>query len=222
METIVCLAAHPDDIAYAMGGTLLRLKDRVRIHVLCVTKGQRGLPGQDPDQTAALREKEEQAACDLLGAELTFLEQMDGEVFAGEPLCRQVAGLLDGLAPSAVFTLWPIDNHPDHSAVSEIARKAVRLSKAAPPLIYYEAMYGVQAFQFRPDVYVDITDVMDRKVELIRCHVCQNLDDRMVQRAFPQCALRGSEAGCKYAEGFKFPRCPAMDPQALLTLGKRK
>ncbi|KKM86780.1 hypothetical protein LCGC14_1275580 [marine sediment metagenome] len=216
MESIVCLAAHPDDLAFCMGGTLLLLKDHCRIHVLCATKGERGLDGQGLDETAAIREKEEQAACDILGAELTFLGRIDREVFADEPTCRLVAKAVDRIAPSALFALWSIDSHPDHAAVSEIARKAVFLARTPPPLVYYEAAIGTQTTQFRPDVYVDITAVMDRKNELIRCHACQNPDDALVQWNLAQFRHRGAEAGCEYAEGFKLTRPIKMTPDALL------
>ncbi len=53
MDNIAILAAHPDDVACCMGGTLLKLKGQVAPHVLCATKGERGCPGEAMDEVAA-------------------------------------------------------------------------------------------------------------------------------------------------------------------------
>jgi LmbE family N-acetylglucosaminyl deacetylase len=186
-----------------MGGTAWLLKDRYKLHVLCATKGDRGVPGRDPATTAAIREKEEAAACKLLNAELTFLGQNDGEVFAGREVCQQVADILKEINPKAVFTIWPVDRHPDHAAVSEIATKAVRLGGINPEVYYCEEGRKSQTMHFKPDVYINITTVIEHKLKLIRCHVCQNTDDRMARHFLEQAKDRGKEAGCEFAEGFK-------------------
>ena len=129
MDNVVILAAHPDDVACCMGGTLLKLKGKVTPHVLCATKGERGCPGRPMDEVGAVRENEERAACRILGAELTFLGRIDAETYADQELCDRVAGVIDELKPVALFALWGIDRHPDHSAVSEVARKAAGLRK---------------------------------------------------------------------------------------------
>ena len=211
------LAAHPDDVAFCMGGTLLMLKDKVRMHVLCATRGERGLLDTPPDETAAIREKEEQAACDMLGAELTFLGQPDIETYADQEICDRVAGILDQLKPAVLFTLWPVDHHPDHSAVSEVARKAVGVGEARCPVVYFEAALSNQVSQFQPDVYVDVSPVLEQKINLVRCHACQNRDDRMVELTLKQSMFRGWECGCEYAEVFKITRPLKVAPEFFLT-----
>ena len=70
METIVLIYPHPDDEAYGMGGTALLLKEQFRLHLFCLSKGERGL-GQDPSpSTAAMREQEARTAAAMLNAEL--------------------------------------------------------------------------------------------------------------------------------------------------------
>jgi len=216
MDTIAILAAHPDDVACCMGGTLLLLEGQVRPHVLCATKGERGCPGRAMDEIAAIREKEERAACDVLGADVTFLGRIDGEVHADREICDRVAALLDDLKPVALLTLWPVDRHPDHSAVSEIARKAAGVGEARCPILYFEAALSSQVSQFRPDVYVDVTAVQERKLQAIRCHACQNPGDKLADFTVRQSTFRGWECGCEYAEAFKTTRPIKMPPAALL------
>ena len=97
------------------------------------------------------------------------------------------------------------DRHPDHAAASEIAKKAVYLSKLDCEFYFYEGGIG-KTSQFDPDIYVDITDVMKKKLDLIRCHVCQNVDDRLAKNAMLFGNFRARQTSIdknRYAEGFK-------------------
>ena len=217
MATILFVVAHPDDVAFGMGGTAWLLKDRYDLHVVCVTKGERGLPGRSLAATAALREQEEAGACALLGAKLTFLGKIDREVYADAETCRPVAEIIRRLAPVALLTIWPIDTHPDHSAIAEIAKKSVFLAQHPLEIIYSEEDMIGQTSHFAPDFYVDISRVMDDKLRLIRCHACQNASDRMAQAALQQATVRGRESGCVLAEGFRSLRPPATDDASVLT-----
>ena len=201
MESVLFVFAHPDDVAYGMGGMALLLKDKFELHLVCATKGERGLPGRGLAETAAIRESEEEKECKLLGANLNFLGRIDAELHADAETCRQVAEIVRRTAPIAVFTLWPVDRHPDHSAVSEIAMKAVSMAQKPVELVYFEADDDQTAL-FTPSLYIDISAVMDRKLELMRCHQCQNKDDWLAQAFLRKASRRGAEAGCTYAEAY--------------------
>lgn len=202
--SIVCIAAHPDDIAHSMGGTALLLKDAYQIHVVCLTKGERGIKGASAAEAAEVREKEEREASSLFGAEVTFPGIIDGEVYAERDLCQQVADMLKELKPKALFTLWPL-NVPDHLMVYAIAMKALHLAG-----VYYETeIYlsengiGGQTNQFEPDLYVNITDVVEQKLEVVRCHHSQHPTEDGVQKVLERNRLRGMMARCDYAEPFR-------------------
>lgn len=206
MKSIVFIVAHPDDVAFGMGGTALLLSKKYKIHVFCATKGQLGKGGRDipEEEVAAYRSKEEQDATKFLKGELTFLGKMDQGVFADESTCREVAKLLEKINPVAVFSMWSSDSHPDHSAVSEITRKAVRITDLQTELYFCEESTIVgQTTQFSPDIYVDINPVIDKKLQMLRCHKSQNNNDHLAQNMLKQCKFRGGEAGLEYAEGFK-------------------
>ena len=201
---IVFVVAHPDDVAHAMGGTAFLLRKKYRLHVLCASKGERGIKSKTPAEAAAIREPEEAAACRRLNARLTFLGQTDGEVFADGDICRSVAGLLRKLRPKAVFTLWPINRHPDHVAVYNIATKAVQLAGLSGSVELYMGENALEVTnQFNPDILVDISEVIEEKKELIRMHHSQNPGETHVDKVLERNAFRGRFAGVEYAEGFK-------------------
>ncbi len=205
MANIVFIVAHPDDMAYGMGGTAWLLKKKYKLHVLCATRGEKGLMHiKTEKETAAIRENEELAASkDLLGANVTFLDRIDREVFADKVTSEKVAKILIELNPVAVFTLWPIDSHPDHSAVSELTKKAIFLSDLNCELFFCEERLHSQTTQFEPDIYVDISSVMEFKLQMLRKHVCQNPNDKMAEYAIKQSGARGMKRNVEYAEGFK-------------------
>lgn len=205
MKNIVFVVAHPDDMAYGMGGTAWLLKEKYNLHILCATRGERGLPGVCTKQeTALIRETEERRASgDLLGAKITFLDRVDREVFADKKTSEKVAAILTELQPVALFTIWPVDAHPDHSAVSEIAKKAIFLADSNCELLFCEERMDCQTSQFAPDIYVDITSVMENKLKMLRCHECQNREDELIHWAIKQSRARGIESRVEYAEGYK-------------------
>ncbi len=205
-RNILCTAAHPDDVVHAMGGTAMLLKDRYKLHVLCATKGERGIRSKGMAEAAAIREKEEAAACAMMGAELEFLGQIDGEVFAGREVCERIAAVVKELEPAAVFTLWPV-NVADHLMAAAATVKALYLADQffTTELYFYENGMGGQTNQFDPDLYVNITDVIELKRDLVRCHASQNPTEAMADDVLERGRIRGRFARCEYAEGFKTP-----------------
>jgi LmbE family N-acetylglucosaminyl deacetylase len=206
MKSVVFIVAHPDDVAFGMGGTALLLSQKYKIHVLCATKGELGRGGRDIPmaEVAAYRSKEEEKATEFLKGELTFLGKIDQDVFADEATCREVAEYLKERDPAAVFSMWPSDTHSDHCAVAEITRKAIRFSGLSPELYCCEESTIVgQTTHFSPDIYVDISPVVEEKLAMLRCHESQNREDHLAQNMLKQCKFRGGEAGLEYAEGFK-------------------
>lgn len=211
MDSIVFVVAHPDDLAYCMGGTACLLKDKYKLYDLCLTKGVRAF-SDEPDQNLGLiRAKEEEAACKIINAELKFLDLVDGYVYADRQICESVAEIFKSIQPMAVFSLWPVDSHQDHAAVSEISRKALQIAKLKAEFYMAEASMFSQTSQFHPDIYVDISEIIEKKIEVIRCHESQNRPTAyskysLEELCLRQFSFRGAECGCKYAEGFKTMR----------------
>ena len=204
LRNILIVAAHPDDWECGMGGTALLLKDKYRIHVCITTRGQRGLGKEPSEETVKIRAKEAANACEKIGAKLYFLDQMDGDALAGKDKIGRIVQLLKDLDPAIIFTMWGIEV-PDHAAVSAMTRIALlRTGMIHDREIYFfEAGRGGQTNQFKPDLYVNIGAVKAAKDELIRCHVCQNADDKLAQLHEQQNRFHGWVARCDFAEPFK-------------------
>ncbi|MFA6104270.1 MAG: PIG-L family deacetylase [Victivallaceae bacterium] len=204
-NSVVFIVAHPDDVAHAMGGTAWLLHKKYNLHVFCATKGQHGITDKTPDEAAAIREQEEMAVCRKLNASLTFLSQMDGEVYSDRETCKIVTSGLKRLQPKAIFTLWPVNRHPDHVAAYDIAMQAVRLSGISRDTDVYMAENDIGGItrQFEPDILVDISDVIEQKKELVRLHKSQNQNEEAVSQVISRNVFRAKFASCTYVEAFK-------------------
>lgn len=98
-SAVLFITAHPDDVAFNMGGTARLLMQGSQIHSYCLSSCERGYDGKGqkpPPPNKALgdqREDEERASAALINAELTFCHQSDGHIFASEDICRKIADL---------------------------------------------------------------------------------------------------------------------------------
>jgi len=167
---------------------------------LFLTRGEFGIPGKPPAETAAIRSAEAQRSCGILRAQFVFADQVDGHTELNEVQYRQFGDLLETQRPDVIFTHWPIDTHPDHRAASLLSYDFWLACGKRVPLIYYEVESGAQTQDFWPTDYVDISSVEARKRTACLAHASTvdgwlPLHDEMQK-------FRGFEAGCKGAEAF--------------------
>src|SRR5690606_22008818 len=118
--------AHPDDEAYLSAGLMSRVAVAGgRVTCLTATRGEQGVPAddpRDPDEVGRLRERELRAALAAAGAhDLRLLGHRDGGCDA-VPHERGVAAVARAIAdtrPEVIVTFGPdgITGHPDHVAV---------------------------------------------------------------------------------------------------------
>lgn len=134
MKTILLVFAHPDDESFAAGGTVAKyIESGWQVHLLCVTRGEKGNTGPynnvSAQELAHIREKELSEAGKILGiSDITFLDYKDGNLSAVEPgeIEDKVYRQLTRLSPKVVITFEPqgITNHPDHIKLTVAATVA--------------------------------------------------------------------------------------------------
>lgn len=219
-ERVLVVGAHPDDPDFFCAGTVARwTAGGTPVWYLVVTLGQKGVPpGVDPATFGRTREAEQQEAARLLGVEgVTFLDGVDGEVFDTLALRGQITEVIRRFRPQIVVTHDPLTRlyrqHPDHRAVGFAALHAAfpasRLATFFPDqmALGLEPHPVVGALLFgseRPDTFVDIAPVFERKVEALQAHVSQTsafpggLHDRVRSRA----EEAGRLGGVALAESF--------------------
>ena len=140
MPRLMAIFAHPDDEG-AIAGTLARYaQNGTEVTLVCATRGEVGEISDPalatPETLGAVREKELQAACGILGIQqLRMLDYrdsgMDGTPENEDPRALvqanpaqaigEFVGIIRELKPDVVITFEPFGwyGHPDHKAVSK-------------------------------------------------------------------------------------------------------
>jgi len=197
---VVVTGGHPGDPEYGCGGTIALYSDLgYEVVIFYLNKGEwSDKPSYDP---GPVRVAEATKACEILKARPAFAGQIDGKAIVDQTHYEQFHRLIEAEQPNVVFTQWPIDNHPDHRAISLLTYEAwLRMGKKFA-LYYYEVSNGEDTVQFAPTHYVDITATESRKRSACYAHASQAPDkfyalQELVTR------MRGIESGHKQAEGY--------------------
>jgi LmbE family N-acetylglucosaminyl deacetylase len=181
----------------------------------------------DRDELRRLRESEQRAAAAVVGVDdIRFLGHADGRVEASLPLRRDLSRVIREVRPDLVLSqsgdrVWDrmYYSHPDHLAVGEATACAVypdaRNPWAHPELLAEghepHAVERMWVSGLEPNVYVDITDVFDRKIAALRSHTSQvssrtELDGLLRGWSTANAQLAGWDEG-RLAEAFREIDC---------------
>jgi len=219
------IIAHADDAEFGSAGTIARwVKQGVEVTYVVVTNGNKGSadPEMTPEALAALREKEQRAACNVLGVKnVVFLGYQDGELVPSLELRRNLTREVRRYKPDVAMvpdpTTWYFGNtyinHPDHRAVGEAALAAI-FPSARDRLTFPELLVeGFEphmvrevylSFSMNADTWVDITDTMDTKLAALREHRSQLPDMDEIDKNVRERAIAMAEGReMKYAEAYK-------------------
>jgi LmbE family N-acetylglucosaminyl deacetylase len=193
-ERVLVVVAHPDDIDFGMAGTVAQLTAAgSEVSYCLVTSGEAGEDDMSftSEELAATREAEQTAAAKTVGVtDVHWLRHPDGMVQADLGLRLDLSRVIRIVKPNVVMTQSPFRNlestygsHPDHQETGEATMRAVYPDARNPRAFTKELLeegYAPHAVsemwigqQGNSDLFIDITDVFDQKIEALRCHVSQ-------------------------------------------------
>jgi LmbE family N-acetylglucosaminyl deacetylase len=214
------IVAHPDDAEFTMAGTVAAWAQAgCRVTYVVCTDGNAGShePGMTRQRLAEIRRAEQRAACATLGvAEVLFLGYDDGLLQPTLELRRDLVGLIRQQKPEVVLTSDPTRffsgdsyiNHPDHRAAGQAALDAVAPASAMPLLwpetgephrVHRVYVYG----NGEPNVWIDITGTVERKIAALKQHVSQMGDWDPTERILEWSAEVGKDKGLAHAESYR-------------------
>lgn len=227
MRRVLTITAHPDDVELMMAGTFIRMKQAGwEAHYFNVGHGGLGTNRYTVEEAGRIRREEAKDACRLIGAVHHPSVEEDLGMFYTPEQVAKVAAVVREVAPEVILTHYPFDYMEDHSNVSRMAVTAAftrsminfvshpeRPVTDQPVALYHAMPYGLTDPLRRPvtpHFYVDISEVIDLKTEMLACHrsqkewldVSQGHDSyliamrEMMQEIGRQCGR------CEYAEGW--------------------
>jgi LmbE family N-acetylglucosaminyl deacetylase len=219
------IVAHPDDADFGPAATAARWIDDGSVGwLVCCTSGDAG--GEDPDidpmELAAVRETEQRVAADIVGyAGVSFLHQPDGALESDLSLREQLVREIRTFRPDAVLATDPEVlfyqfggvNHTDHRAAGIAAVDAVYPAARNPMAFPWLAKSGLELHVVRriylfwpnhPDVRVDVTATINRKIDALRAHASQIKEPGKLEERIREWAREeGEPIGVTAAEAFR-------------------
>lgn len=224
---ILAFGAHPDDIELSCSGTIIKhaLVGK-KIAIADLTRGELGTRGN-----ADLRLQEAAESAKIMG--VAFRENLnfkDGFFLNDERHQMEVIKIIRKYQPEIILCNAISDRHPDHAKAAQLVSDACFLSGLLkietslqgekqmahrPQAVYHY----IQDRYIKPDFVVDISDVMEKRMESIHAFKSQFFDNEKSNE--PQTYISSKEfmeslqyrpaemgriIGVKYAEGFTASR----------------
>ncbi|MEN4041077.1 MAG: PIG-L deacetylase family protein [Anaerolineaceae bacterium] len=179
---VLAIGAHPDDVDFCCGGTLIRMAQQGHRVVIGVVTDGRAHPTGDPEEVAARRRQEAQRSAKLAGAAIEFLGLLDGRLIDDVPTRLKFIDLILRVQPDLIITHYPQDYHADHVMTSRLVTFTIQMAWAPPPELEGQPlrkpvpvafMMPSNGIDFIPEEYVDVTEVWPTKVQMVLSHKSQ-------------------------------------------------
>jgi LmbE family N-acetylglucosaminyl deacetylase len=204
-KRILAVGAHPDDVELGCSGTLLRMmQEGAEIDIVICRDDNAPKPSVWRDRETMQREY--QKAESLFGLKFNILKNPITE--DGRPVFEHnstTVKMLDDIVQSAkydlVITHSSGDHHQDHQNTFSVVNSALRRYQGEFWLME-GGPYSNKNQQFKPNVFVDITEQIDKKIELVSCYDSY-FSDTLLHNIKGLAAYRGQMLNAKYAEAFE-------------------
>lgn len=194
-KIVLAIGAHPDDIEIGCGATLAKHKMNGDIvHGLILTGGgQHGNP--------LIRESEFRRAASIVGIKsLSFADLEDTYIFENlRATILAIEALVEQINPDIVYSHSEHDRHQDHIGTFLATRVACR---NIPQVLLYETPSILPTFS--PQVFVNVEDTIEKKLEAIRLYASQSSSYYMECDLVEGLAkIRGYSQNVRFCEAFE-------------------
>lgn len=213
MKKIVIITPHPDDETLGCGGTILKYKENGhQVDWLIITKAGNFAS----DEWKAKREVEIEKVIELYGFNNTIklnYEAATLDQVSDSDLVGELSKVFKEIKPNVVYVPYPSDIHSDHKAVFEATMACTKWFRypSVEKVLAYETLsetdftINPDANHFRPNVYVNIENYLDEKIEIMKVY-----ESEMSAFPFPRSEkairalahVRGAASGYEAAEAF--------------------
>lgn len=182
---IIVFGAHPDDCDLGAGGIASIYSSMGhKVKFVSLTNGDKGHQDIGGRELATRRYKEAQEAARRWGIQYDVLDNHDGELLPTLENRLEVIRKIREWNADVVIAPRTNDYHPDHRNTGVVVQDAAYLVivpnilSSVPPLTKNPVfLYFRDRFQrpnpFRPDIAIDITETLAKKVDGLDAHVSQ-------------------------------------------------
>lgn len=218
-RNVLVFAAHPDDELLGLGGTVRRMANEGAVlHAVIMAEGvtSRADTREEADMSCLSElQTDARRASEIIGySSIDFCGFSDNRMDGLELLdvIKTVSKYVEKYTPDTIFTHHHGDLNIDHRITCEAVLTACRpTGDCSVQRIYaFETPSSTEwnysyAEPFTPNVYIDVTDTFEAKVEGMACYRSERADyphPRSPEALRSLGRLRGSGAGFYMAEAF--------------------
>lgn len=228
---ILAIGSHPDDVELSCAGTIAKEIDKGRtVGILDLTRGELGTRG-----TAETRDREAANASKILKVSVRENLGFKDGFFVNDPEHQlEVIKIIRKYRPEIVLCNAIEDRHIDHGKGAKLVGDACFLSGLMKIETEYEGKkqeawrpkhvyHYIQWKNLNPDIIVDITGYIDKKLEAVKAYESQFFKEGSEEPSTPissdnflesityRARDLGRLIGTEHAEGFTVERYPAVD-----------
>lgn len=235
-KTALVISAHAADFVWRAGGAIaLHQAKGYEVTIVCLSYGERGesaklwkQDGMTLERVKQARREEVENAATALGVnDIRFFDLGDYPLDLGDQARDMLVDVIREVQPSFMFSHSKWDPYnTDHMNTTRFVLECRMIAQAwghnpgqkvlgAPQLYLFEP-HQTEQMQWKPDTFLDITDVWDKKRAAIECmqgqehlwdfytNVAENRGNHFRRNSG---GMAGGRAA-RYAEGFQsvFPR----------------
>lgn len=216
--TVLVIAAHPDDEVLGCGGVIARhVAEGEDVHVLIVTRAG---PPLFREEDVAVTWEEMHKAHLLLGVREMHALKLPApklDTIPGHELADSIRRVFVEVQPETVYVHHGGDIHLDHQAVYHATLVAARPINncSVKRILCYETLSETEwaspigDHAFVPNVFVDISEYLERKLKAMACYQTQ-LQEQPHSRSLGTLRVlaefRGNTVGVGAAEAFMLVR----------------
>lgn len=219
MKTLV-VAPHPDDELLGCGGALLVRRSNADIvgWLLMTTITEAGGWSQERIDQRAIEIERVREGLGIAPHHLYALGLPTAELdqIPMSTLVARVSDVFRDFQPEEVLLPHPGDVHSDHRITFEVGAACTKWFRypSIKRVLTYETLSETDAGidpqrTFHPNVFVDISSYLDRKIELMKVYTSEMGDfpfPRSDEALFALAKIRGAQAGFNAAEAFSLLR----------------
>lgn len=216
MKNVIVISAHPDDETLGAGGAMLKhIANGDNVYWLIVTN-----VFEEHGFSKARVESRQQEIKDverLFGITKTFFLDYPTMSLSSSSLLKmvpEISAIFSEVKPEIIYTLNRSDAHSDHRIIFDATLACTKSFRY--PFIKQVLMYecisetefapALAEKAFLPNYFVDITEYMDKKLEIMAI-----FESEIAEHPFPRsfdniralAHFRGASVGVKYAEAFQ-------------------
>lgn len=206
LMNILAVAAHHDDIELGCGGTLARFaREGHSIFGIVLTNSETHYAIRNIHRTAECAAAEAFNAAECIGLRYLALEVTpadNGKLGYDVDMMRCLERIMTDYRITMVFSHWTGDVNTDHASAAKMTLVAAR---HVPKVLMYRSNWYQTTPPFNGLLYVDISEVMEKKVSALECFTSEieNRGKEWIQSFIDFNRVSGFSIEKNYAEVFE-------------------